>query len=161
MSVNRELPHVLVLPEDDANRQIANGFQLALDWQHERRLQVLAPAGGWNRVFDAFESDHIREMERNSNRFMVLLIDFDGDAGRLQRSKGRIPPHLAERVLVLGAWTEPEKLKNAGLGTYEEIGAKLANDCRDESNTIWSHELLRHNAGELNRLSAQVRSILF
>jgi hypothetical protein len=29
--VNRYLPHVLVLPEDDANRQIANGFVLDLD----------------------------------------------------------------------------------------------------------------------------------
>jgi hypothetical protein len=28
MSVNKYLPHVLVLPEDDANRQMANGFFL-------------------------------------------------------------------------------------------------------------------------------------
>lgn len=28
MSVNRARPHVLVLPEDDANRQIAVGFEL-------------------------------------------------------------------------------------------------------------------------------------
>lgn len=28
MSVNKERPHVLILPEDDANRQLANGFQL-------------------------------------------------------------------------------------------------------------------------------------
>jgi hypothetical protein len=26
MSINKHLPHFLVLPEDDANRQIANGF---------------------------------------------------------------------------------------------------------------------------------------
>jgi len=31
MSVNGHLPHVLVLPEDDANRQLANGFVLDLD----------------------------------------------------------------------------------------------------------------------------------
>ncbi len=41
MSVNRALPHVLVLPEDDANRQIANGFLLALDSSVQRRIQVL------------------------------------------------------------------------------------------------------------------------
>jgi hypothetical protein len=28
MSVNKYHPHVLVLPEDDANRQLANGFLL-------------------------------------------------------------------------------------------------------------------------------------
>ena len=26
MKVNKEQPHLLVLPEDDANRQIVNGF---------------------------------------------------------------------------------------------------------------------------------------
>lgn len=26
MSVNRERPHVWVMPEDDANRQLVNGF---------------------------------------------------------------------------------------------------------------------------------------
>ena len=36
MSVNVYKPHVLVLPEDDADRQIANGFLLdpSLNWGH-------------------------------------------------------------------------------------------------------------------------------
>ena len=45
MSVNRHQPHVLVLPEDDANRQLANGFRLdqyLLNW----KIQVLR-GGGW------------------------------------------------------------------------------------------------------------------
>jgi hypothetical protein len=37
----------------------------------------------------------------------------------------------------------------------------MAQDCRDETGTIWGHELLRHNAGELARLRDHVRPILF
>ena len=85
MSVNRELPHVLVLPEDDANRQIAIGFQLALDWSVQRRIQVLNPAGGWYRVLDSFESDHVVAMDRNRHRLVVLLIDFDSNIARLEK----------------------------------------------------------------------------
>jgi hypothetical protein len=78
MSVNKNRPHIFVLPEDDANRQLANGFfldhslwnrrrrfqVLALDhslWNRRRRFQVLAEAGGWRRVLECFQSDHIQE----------------------------------------------------------------------------------------------------
>lgn len=44
MSVNKHLPHVFVLPEDDANRQLANGFYLA-ESLDVRRMQVLQPPG--------------------------------------------------------------------------------------------------------------------
>jgi hypothetical protein len=41
MAVNRYKPHIYVVPEDDANRQIANGFLLhpseALHWVRARR----------------------------------------------------------------------------------------------------------------------------
>ena len=118
MSANREKPHVLVLPEDDANRQIAIGFQLRLDWFVQRQIQVLPPAGGWNKALETFESDHIGSMDRNPKRFLVLLIDFDCDDGRLDRAKYSIPHQLEDRVFVLGAWSSPEKLRSAGLGSY-------------------------------------------
>jgi hypothetical protein len=161
MSVNRKRPHVLVLPEDDANRQIALGFQLELDWPVQRRIQVLRPAGGWSRVLDAFEADHIGGMDRNGNRFLVLVIDFDEDVSRLAHAKGKIPRRMADRVFVLGVLSKPEKLKSVGLGAYEEIGSRMARDCREASDTVWSHELLAHNADELQRLRECVRPILF
>ena len=58
MSVNKYLPHVLVLPEDDANRQLANGFLLDRALM-TRSIQVLAEAGGWTAVLDRFKSDHV------------------------------------------------------------------------------------------------------
>jgi hypothetical protein len=49
MAVNKYKPHIYVLPEDDANRQIANGFLL-----HEsvdsRSIQVMPTTGGWTRA---------------------------------------------------------------------------------------------------------------
>jgi hypothetical protein len=161
MSVNKHQPHVFVLPEDDANRQLANEFHKQVDWTQYRQMQVLRVAGGWNEVLNLFNSDHVMGMDRWPHRFMVLLIDFDSTQDRLQTAKTRIPQHLTDRVFILGAWSDPEALRQAGLGSYETIGAAMATDCRDETDSIWSHELLRHNANELDRLRQYVRPILF
>jgi len=157
MSVNKSKPHVLVLPEDDANRQMANGFLLELS---SRQIQILSEAGGWTKVLDCFTQDHIWAMERFQQRFMVLIIDFDNREDRLQTVKTKIPAHLANRVFALGALGEPEELRKP-LGTYESIGRALAKDCREGTDNIWSHNLLRHNAAEVHRLREHVRSILF
>lgn len=161
MSVHRHRAHVFVLPEDDANRQLANGFQLELDWMKQRQMQVLEEAGGWIPVLEHFVADHVSGMESNTRRFMVLLIDFDGRRERLEYAKTKVPAHLENRVFILGSWREPEALRGAALGSYETIGKAMAQDCRDETETVWGHELLRHNAGELARLRESVRPILF
>jgi hypothetical protein len=158
--VNRYQPHVLVLPEDDANRQLANGFVLD-QYLYTSKIQVLDEVGGWNEVLTRFSSDHKAEMERYAGRYMILLIDFDGREERLEYAKTRIPGHLTERVFILGALSDPEALKRANLGSYETIGLALARDCRESTDATWSHDLLRHNAGELTRLREHVRPILF
>jgi hypothetical protein len=159
MSVNKYLPHVLVLPEDDANRQLANGFSLDLSLA-TRRMQILEEAGGWQEVLNRFKTDHLSEMDRYAGRFMVLLIDFDGREDRLHTVRAAIPDRLQDRVFVLGAWSQPEDLRPI-LGSYESIGLALARDCRDNTEVTWAHGLLSHNAGELERLRKQVRPILF
>ena len=160
MSVNKHQPHVLVLPEDHANRQLANGFHLEVPWHRQRQMQVLRVAGGWTEVLNRFESVHAIKMEHCQHRFMVLLIDFDGKQERLTEAKAKIPVHLADRVFILGALSKPEALKQANLGSYEKIGRALAKDCREGTDTIWGHELLQHNASELERLREHVRPIL-
>jgi len=45
MSVNKYAPHIVLLPEDDANRQIANGFLLGSNL-NSRSVQILRPARG-------------------------------------------------------------------------------------------------------------------
>ena len=156
MSCNKYLPHVFVLPEDDANRQLANGFVLTLP----RSIQVLEEVGGWNEVWKRFLADHVTEMELYPHRSMVLLIDFDGDEDRLRLVNDRIPEHLRGRVYVLGSLSEPEDLR-ADLGSPETIGLALARDCRENTDRTWGHRLLRHNAGELQRLRENVRPFLF
>ncbi len=158
--VNRYQPHLLVLPEDRANRELAKGFQRFSDLMY-RRVQVLPEANGWRKVLESFQSDHIGYMDRLQHRLMVLLIDFDGQENRLQEVKSVVPGRLNDRVFVLGAWTEPEDLRQAGLGSYESIGMDVAEDCRAETGTTLGHPRLRHNADEIERLRTHVRPFLF
>jgi hypothetical protein len=94
-------------------------------------------------------------MERYPDRFFVLLIDFDRDADRLRHATTRIPEHLRDRVFILGAWSEPEELKRADLGSYEEIGLAMARDCRENTTATWDHDLLRNNIPNLRDYASQ------
>lgn len=158
--MNRRQPHVLVLPEDDANRQIANGFLLDSSLRAER-IQILSVAGGWRALLERLQRDYIRPLQIYTSRYMVLLVDFDNDLNRLEFVQKDIPSNLRSRVFVLGARKEPEDLKRANLGSYEEIGLALAKDCCEGTDTAWRHNLLQHNLGELARLREVVRPILF
>lgn len=160
MGVNKDRPHILVLPEDDANREIANGF-LLYPFLFDRRIQVLGVAGGWTQVLARFNSDHAAQMDRWPERLMILLIDFDRKVDRLEEVRSGLPARLSERLFTLGAWSNPEALRQAGLGSYEEIGFAMAKDCHEETSSTWGHELLRHNAAELSRLTRRAKSILF
>jgi len=162
VSVNHYLPHVFVLPEDDANSRLADGFHDEVEWTRYRQMQVLRVAGGRERVLELFKAQHVKGMDRFTKRFVVLLTDFDGDEDWLEHARAAIPEHLTDRVFILGSRTNPEALKIAlGLGFCEPIGSALAKDCRDDSYTSWAHDLLRHNAVELDRLRDHVRPILF
>lgn len=126
-------------------------------------MQVLPHANGWNEVLKLFNEVHAVEMERYPDQYLVLLIDFDGRNERLEYARREyIPEHLGDRVFVLGVLTEPEDLKTAfGHSPLETIGLALAHDCRDETVATWNHQLLEHNASELERLRLHVRPILF
>ena len=147
MSVNKYGPHVYVLPEDDANRQLAIGFVLELSLLASISIKVLPVAGGWINALESFKADHVDAMNKYPSRFMVVLIDIDGRDDRLKQAKTAIPGHLIDRVFILGVWTEPEDLK-AEFGTYEE------------TDSTWAHPLLQHNAGEIERARDHVRPIL-
>lgn len=78
MSVNKYQSHILVLPEDRANSEIANGFLLNPNL-NIRSIQILPYAHGWRTVLNKFTSDHISEMRQYPHRNILLLIDFDED----------------------------------------------------------------------------------
>ncbi|HKV41736.1 MAG TPA: hypothetical protein VJX67_21210 [Blastocatellia bacterium] len=157
--MNKNKPHVLVIPEDDANGRIARGFLLGLDNTH--RVQILRPARGWLNALQHFNSYHAAKMRDYRERYCVLLIDFDSHADRLKEAAATIPADLEDRVFIIGALTEPEDLRKSLLKSYERIGADLANDCRDDTYSTWNDTLLQHNAAELERLRQHVRPILF
>lgn len=152
MSVNRYKEHVFVLPEDDANRQLANGFLLEMPDRSRSQMRILPVAGGWKSVLDEFLSKHINYVERYPLCAMVLAIDFDGQDDRFFKARSQISQKFADRVFIFGVWTRPEDLKQAGLGSYEQIGRAMCRDCRYESQGIWKHDLLKHNSDELRRL---------
>jgi hypothetical protein len=159
MSVNRERPHVLVLPEDQANREIVNGFikNTSVD---QRRIQVVKNLGGWKRVCEEFENVYVPKLNENQNSHVVLLIDFDGRPERRSQVEHLIPEDLRDRSFVIGVLSQPEKLKADTRLTFEEIGRELEEDCPRKPNGIWNHELLKHNAAEVDRIWKTLGPIL-
>jgi hypothetical protein len=158
--MNKEKPHLLVLPEDRANTQIVNGFLLdsAVD---VRRLKVLKEAGGWGVVLKQFQNDYLRHLRMYPESHILLLIDFDNNPDRGTEARKSIPADLYERVFILGAKSTPEALKKALNIPFEEIGQGLAKDCQNENEGFWDHEHLKHNSDELARLRMRVSKFVF
>ena len=75
MALNRHRPHLLVLPEDDATRSLANGFVDASTGP----IQVLVPVRGWPHVLAEFQRTYVEHLRKYSQGHLVLLIDFDDD----------------------------------------------------------------------------------
>ncbi|MFM9264161.1 hypothetical protein [Tychonema sp. BBK16] len=157
---NKYQPHIHVLAEDDANRQIANGFILELN-RNNRAVKVLPLPGGWRKTVEEFTKKYASEMRQLPERRMVLLIDFDDDENRLSYVESHIPDDLKSRVFVLGVLSEPENLKRESKKTFQEIGEALAKDCSDNTNELWGHHLLKHNKPELDRMTTYVKPFLF
>jgi hypothetical protein len=161
VSVNVYKPHVIVLPEDDANREIANGFLLDPSI-NLRNIQVLPPAGGWGKVLDDFLENHVADLRKWPNRYLVLLVDFDGHVdSRSTQFNNQFPGDVQDRVFLLGTKGEPEPLRKQYGDSLENIGKTLAAECYQDETSLWNHCLLAHNAKERTRLNAKVKAILF
>lgn len=152
MSVNRARPHLFIVPEDDACREVVNGFHLALG--APRQIQVESVAGGWIPVRDRVLWEHLPRLEGNPHRHVLMVVDFDGRAERYDDMIREIPEHLRDRVFVMGSWNDPEQLSTALKAHGEAIGRSLGEACREGQPGDWSHELLRHNASERARMDA-------
>jgi len=162
MSINKYKPHLYVIPEDDAERQIADGFILH-SRVDQRQVQVVAPAGGWKKVLDTFTDEYVPHLTQHENAHVVMLVDFDekGDVRR-KSFEEEIPLQFRNRVFVIGPSIEPEDLKQAlRLGGFENIGQALADDCDRNTFDLWRNEQLKHNEGELKRLVDTVKPFLF
>ncbi|MDD5272645.1 MAG: hypothetical protein PHU14_08005 [Methylovulum sp.] len=154
--MNREKPHVLILPEDDANRNIVNGFleHFSIDFD---AIHVLKPAGGWKIAADMFGDTVAARLRTYPLGIAILLIDFDEKDGNLTNvgyARKRIPKDLQSGMFILGVYSQPEDLKSDLKRSFRLIGEQLAKDCYDNTNTLWQHPLLSHNQAELQRMVA-------
>ncbi len=158
MALNRHRPHLLVLPEDDATRSLANGFVDASTGP----MQVLVPVRGWPHVLAEFKRSYVEHLRKYSQGHLVLLIDFDDDfPNRLAYFQSQMPVDVADRVYVLGALTEAETLQRQTGKKLGPLGVALADECRNNTQTLWNCAQLQHNQQELARLIVQVKPFLF
>ena len=158
MAVNRERPHLMVLPEDDATRSLAVGFVDVTSGQ----MQVLNPARGWPHVLQEFTDSEVNILRKYKERHLVLLIDFDNDfPTRMPWFKSKIPLDIADRVYVLGAFGEAEDLKKQTGKKLGPLGQMLAKECEEGTVELWMHGQLQHNQDEVQRLKENVKHFLF
>jgi hypothetical protein len=163
VSVNKHKRHLYILPEDDDDRELANGFINNL-WVNDRQARVLPVAGGWLSVLEKFKVEYIPHLKMYDQGNIVLLIDFDGEyESRSSKFAQEVPEELRDRVFVIGVMDEPRDLKRALNLTknFEEIGSALADDCHDNTTKMWGHPHLKHNDRERIRLTTSVKSVLF
>lgn len=157
MSANQYLPHLLVIPEDDANRDIVNGFRSHLSVK-SRQIQVENVAGGWGKALELFVDAHAEPMRhgRLKARHILILIDLDGRTNRIEEARQKVPADLTDRVFIMGSLQTPEKLA-AALGiSKEKIGEALTDECLGDRSNVWSDSQLRHNLPELKRMQASI-----
>lgn len=158
MSVNKYQPYLHIYVEDAANSELATGFLLG-QGAIPRQVQIQPPSGGWENVVEAVGQ---AGLQKNDNKHLLLLLDFDERSDRrelIAQRVGNMAGPAAERIFVFGVWSEPEKLK-AALGhlSCEGIGKRCATECNDTPDTIWSHELVKHNESERKRLQPLLAS---
>ncbi len=150
-----------MIPEDDADRQIADGFVL-----HPRvrdaRIQVVPPAGGWSKVLETFRDEYIPKLRAYRDAHVVMLIDFDGQVERRKADfERKIPAEFKTRVFVIGSKYTPETLRSELGQSFEAIGNSLADDCEGGTAVLWDHEQLSHNDADRQRLDQTVKPFLF
>lgn len=161
MGVNKYRAHVLVVPEDEATRQLANGFLL-----HHRLnatcIDVRPPCGGWLKVLEDLKTIHADGLRKYPERHVVLVVDFDeAFNSRIKKFRKECPQDVADRVYVLGVFSEPEPLRAAIGKPLESIGTDLAEACAEDDAGLWGHDLLKHNEAEQARLLENVKPFLF
>jgi len=155
MSVNKERPHLLVIPEDDANRQLIEGFRNhpSVD---PRKIHVENVAGGWFKALEKFRDSHVILMRRYEMRHVLIMIDFDEVENRLAKAKEYLPDEVKNRVFILGSFSDPEKLASSLKMSKEDVGFALAEACVSVSSELWQSQLLDHNQVELARMKASI-----
>jgi hypothetical protein len=160
VAVNRHIRHLFVIPEDDANRQMAIGFEKD-DRVRGNAIQIVPPAGGWEKALKKLADDYFPLVQSNANSHVLVLIDCDGNSERLADALAQVPKEIEDRVFIVGTLGEPEILKKSLNLPLEMIGGIVADECFDPDSKIWQHDQLKHNAVEVARLKSALSNAVF
>jgi hypothetical protein len=159
-AVNKYKPHLYVIPEDDADRQIVNGFA----FHHgitSGSLQVMPIAGGWAKVIETINDEYVPKLRNSTHAHVLGVIDCDEDTERIPSELAKFPDELRDRIFLLGPFDEPEAFKKALNKQFQVIGELLANECYSGEFEIWNHEHLAHIANEIQRANGRLNPVLF
>jgi len=163
---NNERPHVLILPEDKAFAEMANGFLLEVDNDRQARVEKF---GGGKEGLRRRVIELLPSLGRYLERSLVVLFDGDRKDSPLDFWAEVQAERSATRVFFVWTRAEAEDLRrefmNAGYlveGNHlEGIGKVLATDCRDHSWNKWACEQLTDcHTSQADGL-ATLREILF
>lgn len=173
----RKQKRLIIIPEDSNTSQLAEGF-IQNEAVNDNRCYICPYASGWK---DAAEISSALRLGRNTDDYVLLLIDFDRhkcdsfDDFNIEKRKefiakivgGNVP---RDRLFILGARSETEPFKQAmhryfrdGSLSYEGIGCALAKECSDRSVRVgaWGEDELVHNMDEIARIEEIVKPFLF
>ena len=160
MAVNVYKPHLYVIPEDDADRQFADGFEL--DYRLKpRAMQVMPTAGGWMKVVEKILDDYVPKVRRNRHTHVIGIIDCDEHPKRIEEQLERIPEDVRDRIFLLGTLEDPQAFKRSVNQSFEKIGIDLADECFRKQFELWRHAHFSHLYDEIDRAAGTLHSILF
>lgn len=159
--VNRDKNYLLILPEDSAYNSLLNGVKQASNINNHQ-LDIRHPCGGWENVFEAFESNGKVLLNRKPRTtYVLLLIDFDDKTqngtdnfdDRMQKFR-EISEDYENRVFLLGVnHKEAEQLKKQfKMSNLEAIGKILVEDCLNGKLLNWKNKHLQCNIPEIKRM---------
>ena len=157
---------LLILSEDDAYRDLANGFAEYFAIAR-RRISVPPPAKGGGRKLLKLLQEKVEAVRKNLYSHVLLLFDLDGKPEHnLGKILSQIPDDIKDRVYVLCALDEAEYIKSdLRLSKFEAIGEQLAASCDqgtyNHPSAPWQCSQLKHNKAELGRLAGAVRPFIF
>lgn len=158
MSADKYKNHIIIIIEDDKNRQIVNGFTQNLNIVNSRQIETYV-AGGWPNVKKMFIEVYEKRMTTTPYMYLVLVADFDNKEDRYDAIFRVVPDALKDRVMLVGARGEPEDITWSS--KLETLGRELAEACFRNEEGRWGSEHLCHNLPERERVGNKMRSILF
>ncbi len=161
---NKYADELLVIAEDYATMQIAQGFAES-QGVDVRRVRVLPCRSGWQDV--AVGMRNVR-LDLYLKRHCLAVVDFDGCGEQRRRTFRQLLEEngvALERAYVMGPASNAEKMRRTlmergyAVRHLSDVGRSLARACfQSQPFELLRSEELAHNAGELQRLCAAVKS---